>query len=155
MNEQLENKQGLLLGALSSYIDEQVADKLRSKLDKICEIVANRLGMHDDLTDAAGMALRIDALEKKVAALCRLELLDCDQLVSESRIDALEKRFNKTHDEVCPATRRIRDLAQEEIRRHLDSDDFCDRLTGIVDDVVGQQLQDTNFVGTLSVPPKI
>jgi hypothetical protein len=132
----MTNKQGILIGALGSYFNELIAENLRPIVERIDELESKALYQKGY---SGGQALCLDELEKRLAKL--EEKLDADfawgrQAIHKiEELSELEKQGSllRKGDRTCDHSARARDIAQEEIRKYIESDQFRRRIFDIVD----------------------
>ncbi len=159
----MTNKQGILIGALGSYFNELIAENLRPIVERIDSVAAftrmtnellngdiekristldqriNELLNGDIEERISTLDQRLDELEKRLAKL--EEKLDADFAWGRQAIHKIEELSElekgasllRKGDRTCDHSARVRGIAQEEIRKHLDSDQFRRRIFDIVD----------------------
>ena len=116
----MTNKQGILIGALGSYFNELIAENLRPIVERINALESKALYQKGY---SKGQPLRIDELEKRLAKL--EEKLDADFAWGRQAIHKIE--------ELSELEKGASLLRKGEIRKHLDSDQFRERIFTIVD----------------------
>jgi hypothetical protein len=129
----MTNKQGILIGALGSYFNELIAENLRPIVERIDSVAAftrmtNELLNGDIEERISTLDQRLDELEKRLAKL--EEKLDADFAWGRQAIHKIEELSELE-------VRTVRGIAQEEIRKHLDSDQFPEHAANLVFEKLG------------------